>query len=153
MGMNMYLYGVKREYDDTKRVSEKYFEKKTFLQIGYWRKAWIIFYWFVKELYDGRERDCECYLVTFDDYVLEKLVKDCKDTIKYCGEYETAHRSGTVKENIPENCMLGGVWDYLFYNRYELSGYIAELEYTIEVCEDVMQNEDWVDEYALELSP
>lgn len=153
MGMNMYLFGVETEYSDSKMISEKYSRKMTFQQIGYWRKAWIIFYWFVKELYDDNENLVEEGLIaTFDEYTLKALVKDCKDTIKYCPEYETAHRNGTVKTDIPSNCLLGGVWDYLFYNRYELSGYIAELEYTIKLCEDLL-NENRFEDYALELSP
>lgn len=152
MGMNMYLFGVKRKYDDSKRINEKYYEKMTLSQVGYWRKAWIIFYWFIKKMYGGNERNVECLLATFDDYILEDLVKDCKDTIKYCDKYEAAHRAGTVKETIPDNCLLGSVWDYLFYNRYELSGYIAELEYTINLCEELLK-EDEFEEYVLELSP
>lgn len=153
MGMNMYLFGVETEYDDSKMISEKYYRTMTFQQVGYWRKDWIIFYWFVKKLYDDNENIVEEGMIaTFEEDTLKELVKDCKDTIKYCTGYEKAHREGTVKTDIPDNCLLGSVWDYLFYNRYELSGYISELEYTINLCEELL-NENEFEEYALSLSP
>jgi hypothetical protein len=42
-------------------------------------------------------------------------------------------------------------WDYLFYNRYEKSGYICELEYTINLCEKLLK-EDEYEEYGFDWS-
>ena len=146
MGLTMHLFGVESEHGKTP-VGHGII--RTMYEVGYWRKAWIILYWFGREF--EIDDDVECITLNFGSEVLEILARDCRYTIAYYDKYESCHRNGTVEDEIPDNCLLGGDWDYLFYNRYTKGGYINELEYTIELCERLL-SEDKYDDYAFEAS-
>lgn len=150
MGLSMYLYGVVNKYEKQEDDGDWLHERHMY-EVGYWRKAWIIFYWFIKEFIGKDDIPIESLTINFEDEQLEFLVEDCKETIKYYDKYEEAHRNGARAETIPSKCLLGDEWDYLFYNRYTKEGYIGELEYTIELCEKLLK-ENKYESYAFEAS-
>lgn len=71
MGLDMYLYAIKKEED--------HFNEDNFFEISYWRKVNQIRDWFVRNLKFGREENCGYYKVTKEQLI--KLQEDCKTVL------------------------------------------------------------------------
>jgi hypothetical protein len=70
MGLSMHLLGVVIEFDKTPvGMGMKY----TMYEVGYWRKCWIIFYWFLREFTD-KDEDIGGKILLFDVYMLEIMI-------------------------------------------------------------------------------
>lgn len=143
MGLSIFLYGVEDDYTIEDFMRHKM--KKILYQVGYWRKAYIITNWFIKELYCNDSDNLEYFNVEMGIETIEKLRDDCERTIKHYNNYQQ-------NKPIPDNVLLGKEYDYYFYNRYEKSGYINELEYTIDLCNKIL-TEDKYEYYLLDISP
>ena len=76
MGLDMYLYGVKQEFEKHDYNIGGYKEST---EIGYWRKANAIHNWFVNNCGDG-EDTCQQMYVSLEK--LEELLDACKQVSK-----------------------------------------------------------------------
>lgn len=112
MGLDMYLYGVKQEFDKHDYHIGSY---KECTEIGYWRKANQIHAWFVECVQDG-EDNCATYCVSHED--LEALKDRVEDVLL---------EPDRAEELLPtcSGCFFGPVE----YDEY----YFEELKNTLEI--------------------
>jgi hypothetical protein len=96
-------------------------------RVGYWRKANQIHNWFVVNVQNGVD-DCGNYGVT--ESHLRKLLADCK-SILLSRSVVTAAEVLPVKPGF----FFGGT----DYNEY----YFSDLQYTINIIEPLLKNEDY----------
>jgi hypothetical protein len=82
MGLDMYLYGVKQEFEKHDYNIGGYKEST---EIGYWRKANAIHRWFVENCQDG-EDNCATYVVGHED--LKELKRICEKVLQKPQEAE-----------------------------------------------------------------
>ena len=75
MGLDMYLYGVKQEFNKHDYNIGGYKEST---EIGYWRKANAIHKWFVDICQDGTD-NCATYYVGKEDLIALKSL--CEDVL------------------------------------------------------------------------
>lgn len=76
MGLDMYLFGVKAEFD---QHDYNIGMVRTATEIGYWRKANSIHRWFVENVQGGID-DCDTHMLQKDK--LEKLRSLCQDVLE-----------------------------------------------------------------------
>lgn len=91
---------------------------------AYWRKANQIHAWFVKNVQDG-EDDCKEYWVQRDQ--LQELIDTCKEVLN---DHSKAQELLPVQE--------GFFFGSTEYNEY----YFKDLEYTVEVLEELLSSEN-----------
>lgn len=135
----------------------KYPEKYIYEHVGYWRKANEIHDWFVNNIQDGID-DCDYHReVTKED--LERLRDTCKrvlsETKLIPGKIINGYRyengreypveiDGLIVED-PSSCerLLPTTAGFFFggtdYDEY----YIHDLEYTIDICNEVLESTDF----------
>ena len=114
MGLDMYLYGVKQEFEKHDYNIGGYKEST---EIGYWRKANAIHRWFVENCQDGID-NCATYYV--DEKDLRELRELCKMVLR---------RKNKASEILPtQEGFFFGVTDY-----DEM--YFYDIEETIEICD------------------
>ena len=113
MGLDMYLYGVKQEFEKHDYNIGGYKEST---EIGYWRKANAIHRWFVENCQDGID-NCATYYVGYED--LKELRDLCVRVL--C-------KKERPEEILPtQEGFFFGVTDYG-------EDYIYDLEETIKIC-------------------
>ena len=113
MGLDMYLYGVKQEFEKHDYNIGGYKEST---EIGYWRKANAIHRWFVENCQDGID-NCATYYV--DEKDLRELRELCKMVLR---------RKNKASEILPtQEGFFFGIKDY-----DEM--YFYDIEQTIEIC-------------------
>lgn len=113
MGLDMYLYGVKQEFEKHDYNIGGYKEST---EIGYWRKANAIHRWFVENCQDGID-NCATYYVDEED--LRELRELCKMVLR---------KKNKASEILPtQEGFFFGVTDYG-------EDYIYDLEETIKIC-------------------
>lgn len=113
MGLDMYLYGVKQEFEKHDYNIGGYKEST---EIGYWRKANAIHRWFVENCQDGID-NCATYYVGYDD--LARLKNIC---IKIISKEENPEEVLPTKEG------------FFFGDTSYGEDYIYDLEETIKIC-------------------
>jgi hypothetical protein len=113
MGLDMYLYGVKQEFEKHDYNIGGYKEST---EIGYWRKANQIHAWFVECIQDGVD-NCASYYVGRED--LEALLDRCEDVLL---------EPDRAEELLPtqSGCFFGGTE----YDEF----YFQDIKDTIEIC-------------------
>lgn len=140
-------------YFDTKKAWGLY---RIFQECGYWRKANAIHNWFVQNVQNGVD-DCDIYLVTREQ--LEQLKEACEMVLaqvqtkdaQVCvgthysnGEASQIMEDGKVITN-PEKCaeILPTQGGFFFgstdYDEY----YIQDLETTIKIITEVLEQTNW----------
>lgn len=82
MGLDMYLYGVKQEFEKHDYNIGGYKEST---EIGYWRKANAIHRWFVENC-QGGEDNCATYGVSHEE--LKELKRVCEKVLQKPEEAE-----------------------------------------------------------------
>ena len=82
MGLDMYLYGVKQEFEKHDYNIGGYKEST---EIGYWRKANAIHKWFVENC-QGGEDNCATYTVVHEE--LKELKRVCEEVLQRPQEAE-----------------------------------------------------------------
>lgn len=82
MGLDMYLYGVKQEFEKHDYNIGGYKEST---EIGYWRKANAIHKWFVENC-QGGEDNCATYAVSHEE--LKELKRVCEKVLQKPEEAE-----------------------------------------------------------------
>lgn len=82
MGLDMYLYGVKQEFEKHDYNIGGYKEST---EIGYWRKANAIHKWFVENC-QGGEDNCATYVIGHED--LKELKRVCEEVLQRPQEAE-----------------------------------------------------------------
>ena len=129
MGLDMYLYGVNREYDST---SEDCKVKLIFEEVAYWRKQNAIHNWIVKNVQDNVD-NCALYYV--DETHLKMLLVECKKVLE----------NPTV-----ENAMrfLPTVSGFFFggtdlSDDFEMEWYLDGLKYTVEKIRELLKSEKY----------
>lgn len=123
MGLDMYLYGIKQEFDKHDYNIGGYKES---IEIGYWRKANAIHKWFVDNCQNGID-NCAIYYINRDK--LKELRKVCKTVLK---DKSKASDLLPTKEGF-----FFGATDYG-------EDYIYDLKETIEICDWALkQNFDY----------
>lgn len=123
MGLDMYLYGVKSQFD---QHDYNIGHVMTATEIGYWRKANQIHRWFVDNVQDGRD---ECKIHELGKEKLEELLSICKQ----------------IKENPEQASKLLPTQQGFFFGSYEYDEfYMMDIEETIMICEWALsQDYDW----------
>jgi hypothetical protein len=113
MGLDMYLYGVKQEFEKHDYNIGGYKEST---EIGYWRKANQIHAWFVEYIQDGID-NCASYCVGRED--LQALLDRCEDVLL---------KPDRAEELLPtqSGCFFGGTE----YDEF----YFQDIKDTIEIC-------------------
>jgi len=113
MGLDMYLYGVKQEFDKHDYNIGGYKEST---EIGYWRKANQIHAWFVECCQDGID-NCATYYVGKED--LKALMDRCEDVLL---------EPDRAEELLPTQS--GFFFGDTSYDEY----YFSDIKETIEIC-------------------
>lgn len=117
----------------------------------YWRKVNAVHGWFVSNIQDGNDDSKEYYIST-NDFI--KLVEDCKKDLEYFKtlDYDikietnnhTITRSYKIYKNVDESELnLNSMEGYFFGNNEYDSGYVEDLEDTIEKIETLLSKEDY----------
>ena len=124
MGLDMYLYRVKKEGDEKsfQRFTRRH--HRSTIDVAYWRKANQIHQWFVKNVQDNKD-NCGEYQVTKEQ--LLKLRELCKDVIAKCKVAEEALPTAS-------GFFFGGV-------EYD-DWYYSDLKDTVDQLKDVHHDND-----------
>lgn len=113
MGLDMYLYGVKEEFEKHDYNIGGY---KEMTEIGYWRKANQIHKWFVDNIQNGVD-NCASYSVSREG--LKALMDRCKDVLL---------EPDRAEELLPTKS--GFFFGSTGYDEY----YFEDIKDTIEIC-------------------
>lgn len=141
---------------------KKYGYKTIFQQIGYWRKANHIHKWFVENIQDGVD-ECGTYEVTKDK--LEELLNICKNVLNSSklvdgkiangkslkdGEWHTNYVDGKYIEDssIAEELLPTSSGFFFGGTDYD-EWYYRDVEYTVEIIENVFKTIDFEHEIVM----
>ena len=173
MGLDMYLYVTKYEskaswskdkileYPEAlKELETKIFERNflsvsTKYQVGYWRKFNALHNYIVKNFADGEDHCQEIYIGEDELKQILNICKEVYEDLKTCpktikksdisGEHEI-YESEVAKKLLPPA-------NGFFFGSLEIDEwYKQDIEYTIELCEDVLKIVDKVDSIIYDAS-
>lgn len=138
-------------------TEHKYGYDRIIQQVGYWRKANHIHNWFVENVQDG-EDDCD-YHHEVTEAILEELLKTCKTVLKSCKLVDGEVSNGYHFENgkmVPDMVqgkivedptiameLLPTASGFFFGGTDYDEWYIRDIEDTIDIITDILQNTDF----------
>ena len=165
MGLDMYLFRVHKNRDKTFRQTIKS-KNVSFENIGYWRKANAIHYWFVENIQNGVD-NCEYYKVSQEN--LEDLLVICNkvlDSIKLVNGFVNVGReytkdggwrdiveSGKVVKDTTIAKELLPTADGFFFGSTDYDEYYVEhIKNTKKIINDILNNFDFENNYVVYMS-
>lgn len=116
MGLDMYLEKRKKNVPDAE-----------YEEVAYWRKANQIREWFVNHL-EEMEPDSNCQYFEVDEDILEQLVADCREVLKY---KDMAH------------VLLPTSSGFFFGNTEYDEWYFEDLKETVTMLTKILEETDW----------
>lgn len=124
MGLDMYLYGVTRNYDNSLKTTIL-----TLIEVGYWSKHNAIHNWIVQNVQDNEDNRAMYYL---DNSHLKELLKSCNKVLAN----PTVENAMTILPTL-KGCFFGGTD---LTDDYEMEYYLDGLKYTVGLIRELLKD-------------